>query len=409
MQFLKNYRNQTFSSFQSRNFKKYFLGQMISTSGTWIQTIAQGLLVLQLTGSGTALGLLVALQFLPILLLGSFTGVLIDRFSKRKIFLVGQYAYIVISFLFGLFMFLGLQEIWIIYALVLCQGIITALDYPTKQSFLFEMVGEDHIKNAVSINSVMLNLSRIIGPAVAALIATTVGLVWCFFLNSLSYIPIIIILSKINPQELHTGERMKALKGQYMKGLRYAASTPILRNVLVMMLILGTFTYEFQVILPLFATFALGTPTVGYPLLMTSMGVGSVIGGLYSARVSKIRMHTLVLIAFLFGTVMLITALIPNIFLAALAMVVVGFFAINFNTGTNALLQLTSVPEMRGRVMSLWSIAFLGTTPLGGPLIGWIGEHFGARWGLATGGFAALFASLLVYVLMKRSEKSSTR
>jgi MFS family permease len=405
MKSFKKFGSQTFSSLQLPNFRNYFVGQTISTSGTWMQNIAQGLLILKLTGSGTALGFLIALQFLPLLLFGSFSGLIIDRYSKRWILLVTQTLFAIIAFLHGLFAFYNLQQLWMIYALALCLGIIVAIDNPTKQTFIFEMVGKDKIKNAISLNSVMVNLSRIIGPALAAVLVSTVGLAWCFFLNAFSFIAVLFVLMRIDPKKLHTGKGLTKVKGELTKVFRYIQATPSIRTILILMFILGTFTYEYQVILPLFAEFTFGNPKTGYAILMTAMGVGAVIGGLVSARRKKVSLQSLLLIVVLFGSIMLLTSLAPNIFFAAAGMMVVGFFSINFNTTTNAMLQIVSSPEMRGRVMSIWSIAFLGTTPIGGPIIGWIGEHFGPRWGLATGGLAALLAACLVALIVKHDKQ----
>lgn len=370
-----------------------------------MQNVAQGLLILNLTGSGTALGFLVALQFLPLLLFGSFTGVIADRFSKRRIFFITQSIFVVLALLHGLFVILNLREVWMVYVLGLCLGLFTALDNPTKQSFIFELVGKDQIKNAISLNSVMVNLAKVIGPAIAAILVSTTGLAVCFFLNALSFIAVLFVLARINPKELHTGARLTKVKGELTKGFTYATRTPVIRNILLLMLIIGTFTFEFQVILPLFAKFTFNDASTGYAYLMTAMGVGAVIGGLYAASRKKTSMRSLILIAFIFGCCMLIAAITPNLFLAEIVMLAVGFISINFNTATNSMLQIKSAPEMRGRVMSLWSMAFLGTTPIGGPIIGFIGEHYGPRWGLVVGGLAAIIASILVYFLRKKDKE----
>jgi MFS family permease len=405
MQSIKAVSAHTFSSFQIPNFRKYFLGQVISTSGTWMQNVAQGLLILQLTGSGTALGILVALQFLPLLFFGSFAGVIADRFSKRKIFSITQSIFVLLAILHGLFVVLGLREVWMVYTLGLCLGLVTAIDNPTKQSFIFELVGKDQIKNAISLNSVMVNTAKVIGPAITAILVPLVGLAWCFFLNAVSFIAVLFVLYKIDASKLHTVTRLTQVKGELTKGLRYAVKTPTIRNVLLMMVIIGTFTFEYQVILPLFAEFTFHEPSTGYAILMTAMGVGAVAGGLYSASRRKTSMKSLIVIAFLFGCIMLLASVTPNLLVASIVMIPLGFFSINFNTLSNSMLQIHSKAEMRGRILSLWSIAFLGTTPIGGPIIGYIGEHFGARWGLTVGGIAAIMAGVVVYFLRKKEDK----
>lgn len=289
-----------------------------------------------------------------------------------------------------------------VYILALMMGLVTAVENPTKQTFIFEMVGKDQIKNAISLNSVMVNLARVIGPAITAVLVPIAGLAVCFLINAFSYIAVLFVLMKINPKELHTGIKLTHMKGQLSKGLKYVKENHSLKNILIMMVIIGTFTYEFPVILPLFAEFTFKDPAIGYAALMTAMGIGAVIGGLFAAGRKKTSMRSLIGIAFLFGVTMLILAIMPTIWMAAIVMIVIGFFSINFNTVTNSMLQLKSAPEMRGRVMSLWSISFLGTTPIGGPIIGYIGEHYGPRWGIAVGGIAAIIAATIVYFLRKK-------
>jgi MFS family permease len=403
MKELESFRQRTFSSLSVPNYKKYFIGQIISSSGTWMQNIAQGLLVLKLTGSGTALGIVIALQFLPLLIFGSFAGVIADRFSKRRIFFITQCAFVVIATLFGLFALFNSKNILILYFLALCFGFVMAIDNPTKQSFIFELVGKDQIKNAISLNAVLVNIAKVIGPAIAALLVPIVGLAMCFFINAFSFISVLFVLWRIDPGQLHTGKRLTQVKGELSKGLSYALGSPVIKNVLFMMVIIGTFTFEFQVILPLFAQFTFHDSKTGYALLMTAMGIGAVGGGLYSASRKHVSMGSIMRVAFLFGCFMLIAAIMPNIFLAAIIMIAVGFFSINFNALSNTILQISSTPQMRGRIISLWSIAFLGTTPIGGPIIGWIGEHYGPRWGLAVGGCAALVAVTVVYFLKRRN------
>lgn len=405
METLKKYNKRTFSSLSIYNFKLYFIGQAISFSGTWMQNVAQGLLILQLTGSGTALGFLIAMQFLPILFFGSFGGVIADRFPKAKILYVTQTIAAVLAIVQATLIMTGVLEIWMVYALALCLGLVTAIDNPTRQTFIFEMVGKEHIKNAVSLNAVMVNIARVIGPSVAGILVPTVGIAACFFINGLSFLAVIIVLAMMNTKELHPAALTHRMRGQLLHGLKYVNQTHSLRTVLIMMLLIGTFTYEFQVILPLLAAFTFNDAVSGYALLSSSMGVGAVIGGLVSASKKKTSLDSIVTISILFGATVWLVAIVPSLQLAAIGMVLVGIFSTNFLSQANAYLQVKSIPEMRGRVMSLWTVAFLGTTPIGAPIIGWIGETAGPRWGLYVSGLAAILAAVLAYFLIKRDEE----
>lgn len=370
-----------------------------------MQNVAQGLLILQLTGSGTALGVLIAMQFLPILLFGSFGGVIADRFSKIKILYVTQTIAALLAMTHAALLFAGVLEIWMVYVLALCLGLVTAVDNPTRQTFIFEMVGKDHIKNAVSLNAVMVNIARVIGPSFAGILVPTVGIAACFFFNGLSFLAVLIVLAMMNKKELHPAELTHRMRGQLLHGFRYVNQTHSLRTVLIMMLLIGTFTYEFQVILPLLAEFTFNDAVSGYALLSSSMGVGAVIGGLMSASKKKTSLDSIVTISLLFGATVWVVAIVPSLQLAALGMVLVGILSTNFLSQANAYLQVKSIPEMRGRVMSLWTVSFLGTTPIGAPIIGWIGETAGPRWGLYVSGLAAIVAAVLAYFLIKRDEE----
>ena len=383
----------TFASLWVRNYRLYFIGQTISQSGTFMQQVAQAWLVLKLTNSGTALGLIAALQNLPVLLFAPLGGILADRFSKRTLLLVTQTAFGFLALLLGALVISGLVRLWMVAALAFCFGIINCIDNPTRQSFVVEMVGEPQLRNAVSLNSTMMNLSRIIGPAVAGAVIAAVGMAPCFVLNGLSYGAVIITLIIMQAGQLHPAVRANSGRGQIAEGFRYAFSTPILRDILVIMAIIGTLTYEFQVSLPLLAEFTFQGNASSYALLTSALGIGAVIGGIVTASRKSTSFKTLVVAALLFGLAALVVAFMPTLELAVAAVVLLGFCSIYFSATGNTTLQLASNPEMRGRVMALWSMAVLGSTTLGGPIIGFIGQHIGARWGLATGGVAAVAAA----------------
>ncbi len=389
----RSYIERTFVSLTIRNYRLFFIGQAISLSGTWMQTVAQGLLVLQLTGSGVALGLVTALQTLPVLLFGAWGGVLVDRLPKRNILYATQSVSGVASLLLGVLTVTGAVQLWMVYAIAVVLGCTKIFDNPARQTFVREMVGPERLTNAVSLNSMEMNLARVIGPTIAGILVATVGIGACFVIDGLSYIVVIAMLVVMRADELQPARRLARAKGQLVEGLRYVWSEPVLRTTLVMMALIGTFTYEFQVVLPLFSEFTFMTGASGYAALTAAMGIGAVVGGLYTAGRGSSTMRMLVTSATLFGLSVILTSLAPSLNLALVGMVVVGFFSINFTSIGNVTLQLNSAQDMQGRVMSLWSVAFLGTTPIGGPLMGAVGEHMGARWALLIGGLAALAAA----------------
>lgn len=383
----------TFDSLTIYNYRTYFFGQAISMSGQWMISIAQGLLVLYLTGSGTALGVVTALQTLPVLFLGAWGGVIVDRYSKRDILYITQAAQLIVGVVLGVLIITDDIRLWMVYLTALINGIIKVFDNPTRQTFVREMVGNDHLTNAVSLNSMTMNLARIVGPALAGVLAATVGLGLCFIIGGLSYLAVILQLTRMRADELHPAPMVKRAKGQMAAGWNYVRNEPVVRNVLLMMAIIGTFTYEFSVVLPLLAEFTFKNGSTGFAALTSSMGVGAVLGGLYTAGRRRSTSRMLVVSAALFGASVILASISPTFPMAVIAMVVVGFFSINFTSLGNVTIQLASRPDMQGRVMSFWSIAFLGTTPIGGPIMGFIGEHAGARIALLIGGLAALVAA----------------
>jgi MFS family permease len=389
----QRFLRQTFAALAVRNYRLFFMGQAISLSGSWMQRVAQGLLVLDLTGSGTALGLVIALQSLPVLFFGAWGGVVADRLPKRSILYATQAVAGLGSLALGLLIISGDIRLWMVYAAALVLGFVKVFDNPTRQTFVREMVGSDLLTNAVSLNSIEMNFARVIGPAIAGILVATLGLGACFVADGLSYTVVIAMLAVMRADELRPAKRVAKAKGQLAEGFRYVRSEPVIRNTLVMMAIIGTFTYEFSVVLPLFAEFTFERGASGYAALTSAMGVGAVAGGLYTASRRRTGPAVLVVSAALFGASVLLASAAPSMPLAMAAMVIVGFFSINFTSLANVTLQLQSASHMQGRVMSLWSIAFLGTTPIGGPIMGVIGEHAGARWALALGGLAALIAA----------------
>jgi MFS family permease len=389
----QRYAAATFSSLRQRNYRLYYIGQIISTSGTFMQSIAQDWLVLKLSNSGTALGVVTALQYLPILLLAPYGGLVADRFSKRKIILMTQATAGLLALTMGGLVAAGWVRLWMVYVLALGLGLVTAFDMPARQTFVVELVGEADLKNAVTLYSTLVNLSRVIGPMVAGLIIAALGLALCFVLNGLSYVAVILMLLRINPAELRLAPSAARAGGQLRAGLRYMLGNPVLRSTLLMMAIIGMLTFEFQVSLPLLARFAFQGDAGSYALLTASFGAGAVVGGLLIAGQRQVSPGRLARSALLFGLAVSFAAFMPSLWLSAAALVGVGIFSIAFTSLGNSVLQLESTPQMRGRVMAFWTIAMLGSSTLGGPIVGWVGEHVGPRWGLALGGLAALAAA----------------
>lgn len=395
----------TFAALAVRNYRLYFIGQAVSITGNWLQTVAQVWLVYKLTGSGTDIGLLLATQFLPMLVLGPAGGLIADRFPKYRII---RYTQLVSAFLAATMAVLVLThviQIWMIFLVALGLGLVNVVDNPTRQTLVREMVGNELITNAVTLGSVEINLARMVGPAIAAALIASSGIGWCFIGNALSFIVVLGCLYLIRPSELESTEPLRRGRGQLREGFRYVWRTPVLRNVLLMMAVVGTFSYEFQVSLPLIAAKTFHAGARGYSTFMITMGLGSIVGGLLVASRKYVSARALILVAAALGVTMLVSALSPSLALAAILFVPVGFATVAFSAMTNSSLQINADASMRGRVMSLWTVAYLGSTPIGGPIVGWIGDHFGARWSIIVGSLAALVAASLGLAIVRRAAR----
>lgn len=371
--------------------------------GTWMQSIGQAWLVLKITGSGTALGLVTACQFLPVLVLGPMGGVVTDRFPKRKLLYFTQTAFGLLALILGMLVAFNIVKLWMIYILALGFGLLTAIDNPTRQSFVHEMVGNRYLRNAVTLNSTAINLARVIGPAIAGVLIAGAGLAACFIINALSYCAVLISLMMMRGSELNPAQPIRGMKGQLSKGFSYIKHTPVIRDVLIMMALVGTLSYEFQVSLPLLAKFTFHGNASSFAMLTSCMGMGAVVGGLFSASQGKFRPIWVAWASLAFGAAILTVSLSPSLAFAGVAMVAVGIFSIGFTSLGNTTLQLECEPEMRGRVMALWAVAFMGSTPIGGPIIGWVGEHASPRWSLMVGAAAALLAGTYGMIKLKKA------
>jgi MFS family permease len=385
----------TFSALNIPNFRRYYAGQAISLIGTWMQSVAQSWLVYVLTHSATDLGLAVALQTLPVLILGPYGGVIADRVDKRRLMVVLQSAMGVQALVLGLLVVLGSVRFWEILVLAVILGLNNTFENPARQAFVLEMVGPDEVRNAVSLNSTLFNAARAIGPAVAGILIATVGVGICFLLNAGSFIAVVFSLVTMDKSLLQPSPPAGRAKGQVREGFRYVAHTPRLVVPLIMMGIVGTLAYEFQVVLPVVAKGTFHGNAEAYGFMTAAMGIGAVVGGLIVAARGRTGLRPFTVAAAGLGLAMGLAAFAPVLVVELVALAVVGYASVSFLATGNTTLQLESDPTMRGRVMSLWAVAFLGTTPLGGPLLGWIIATTNGRVGLGVGAVACLAASAI--------------
>lgn len=378
-----------------RNFRLYFAGQFVSATGTWMQAIAQMWLVLHLTGSGVALGVTTALQFAPMLLAGAWGGVVADRVDKRRLLVVTQVLSGGLALVLGTITALGIVEVWMIYGLALALGGVAALDNPARRAFVIEMVGAEHVSNAVSLSSALFTAARIFGPALAGILIATAGVAWCFFANAASYTVAVGAFALMRRDEFFAVEPVPRARGQLRAGLRYAWSTPALRLPLVMTAVIGTFAFNSQVVLALLARETFGGDAGTYGALYAFLSVGAVIGALVTAHRRAADRRFLLGAAAGYGGLLLLAAAAPTLSIALAVLVPAGAAGIAFVATANGVLQTHTDPMMRGRVMALFSVAFLGSTPVGGPIVGWVSESLGPRAGLALGGLAAVLTALV--------------
>jgi len=392
----------TFAALAIPNYRRYIAGQSISLIGTWMQMAAQSWLVLTLTGSATTLGVIVALQTLPVLLLGPYGGVIADRVDKRRLMVALQIAMGVQALILGILTVTGAVRLWEIGALAVLLGLNNAFENPARQSFMLEMVGAESLRNAVSLNSVLVNVARVIGPAVAGVLIATVGEGVCFLVNAASFVAVVASLTTLDRSAIFPSTPSGRQPGQLREGLRYVRSTPELGVPLLMMALAGCLAYEFQVTLPVMARQGLHAGATGYGFMTAAMGVGAVVGGLFVAAKGRTGLPTLVVAATAFGVVLVFAGLAPSLPVELFALALAGGASISFMATGNSTLQLNAAPSMRGRVMSLWFVAFQGSTPIGGPIVGWVMAEAGARAGLGLGGVSCLVVALLGLVAMRR-------
>lgn len=392
-------RDKTFAAFAVRNFRIFVAGQSISLVGSWTETVAQGLLVLELTHSGVVLGFAAAARYLPVLLLTPYAGLLVDRHSKRSILLITATLLGALSIVSAVLVITGWIQIWHIFVIALAFGCLTALDNPARQAFIPEMVDRTLIRNAVTVNSIFVNVGRAVGPVVAAVVVASWGIAWCFAINAISFAFVLVALTVIRVSELRPVPAVKRLHGQVRAGLAYALTVPEIRAPIAMMVLIGTFTYEFEVSLPLLAEQTLNAGAIGYSWLIGAFGLGSVVGGINCLRRPGTGTRRLRRACVLYAAAMTGAGFAPTLELAVPLLFVTGLASITFLTTGNSTIQLAARPEMRGRVTALWSTAFVGSTPIGASIIGLIGAT-DVRIAMWVGALACLAAIAVGTVLL---------
>lgn len=399
----------TFRSLRVRNYRLFASGQLVSLSGTWAQRVAQDWLVLELShNSGVALGLTTGLQFLPVLLFGLYGGVLADRYDKRRLLIGAQVVMGVLALVLGLLDVTGAVQLWHVYALAFLLGLASVIDTPVRQSFVVEMVGPDDLPNAVSLNSATFNASRIIGPALAGLAINSIGTSAVFLVNAVSYVAVIAGLCLMRPSELVDARRVPRARGQLVEGLRYVRSRPDLLVPILLVFVVGTFGLNFQITLALVSKQVFGLGAGSYGALSSMLALGSLLGALVSARRSAPpRQRLLIGAGISFGVLEVLVGLAPTYWVMAALLVPTGAAVLTFTTAANASVQMGAAPEMRGRVMALYVLLFLGGTPVGAPLIGALAEVLGPRSSLLIGGAVSALGCVVAAVYLQRHARSA--
>jgi MFS family permease len=399
--------NRTFVSLRVRNYRLFAGGQLISLTGSWMQRVGQDWLVLRLShNSGTAIGITTGLQFLPILLFGLQGGVIADRFSKRKLILATQVSMALLALGLGLLDLSGAATLYDVYLFAFLLGMATAIDNPTRQSFVAELVGSDDLPNAVGLNSATFNAARIFGPAAAGLLIDGVGTAWAFLGNAASFLAVIAGLLMMRPAELFPAPRLQRHRGSMREGLSYVRARRELLVPIILVGVVGTFGLNFQITLALVDKVVFHRGAASFGLLSSLLAAGALVGALLGARRRHPTTRLVILGAIAFGVLEVVVGLMPSFALLAIALVPVGLANITFSTAANSSVQLASAPEMRGRVMGIYMMVFAGGTPLGAPFVGWISQELGARWGLIGGGALSAAAGVTVLALSLRRARA---
>jgi MFS family permease len=397
-----------FRSLRSSNYRVWAAGALVSNVGTWMQRTAQDWLVLtELTHhNASAVGVVMALQFAPQLLLLPWTGFAADHFNQRRLLIVTQATMGGLALLLGLLTVTGVVQLWHVYVFAFLFGSAAAFDAPVRQTFVAELVGDADLSNAVALNSTSFNAGRMIGPAISGLVIASVGTGWAFLINGVSFFAVLLSLSLLRTSALHANERAHRAKGSFTGGFRYVWKRPDLKAILVMLFLIGTFGLNFPIFISTMAVSVFHTDARGYGALSSIMAIGTVCGALISASRSKPQFGSLLVGAAVFGLGCALAGVAPSYWLFGAALVVIGVAALTFTNTTNSLMQLSTEPAMRGRVMALRVGMALGGTPIGAPIVGWVADTFGPRWALGVGaasGFAA--AAVAIYALARKAHQ----
>lgn len=391
------------SSLRVRNYRLYFVGQSVSVAGSFMQTLAIAFLTLHLTGSGADLGIAAATRLLPFLILGPIGGVIADRYDKRRLLFFTQTSSAIGSIVFAVLAMTGAITYPLVLILSLVLGCLTVVDNPARQSLIADLVGRDTLANAVILNSISLNVARVLGSVLGGTLVAVVGTPACFFINAASFGAVIISLAMMRTQDIAAPVRAERARGQIREGFRYAIHTPELAAPLLMLTVTGILAYEFPTTLPLLATGAFHGTAATYGIMAAVMAGGAIVGGLIAAsRSTRPHPRTLALACIGWGAVILLVGIAPNLWTACIALVFVGYGSITFNSTAKTTLQLASKPELRGRVMALWAMAWGGGSVIGAPLVGWAAEAFGSRWGLIIGGAPTIALGLMMLPYLHR-------
>jgi MFS family permease len=393
-----------FRALRTRNYRLYFSGMIVSNVGTWMQIIANSWLVLQLSGnSGVAVGVATALQFGPTLVAGAWGGLIADRFPKRRILFASQTLFLVQATALGVLTATGSARLWMVYGLTFLYGCVQVIDVPARQAFVPDMVSDENVVNAVGLNSAVFNASRMVGPVIAGFLIAKISLSLCYFANAASFLATLVALALMRRHEFRVAtHEAPSGRGQVRAGISYAIAQPDILLSIVLMAIVGTFTMNFQTVMPLLTKITFHGDSTIFGWLSAVMAFGSVAGAMYTATRHRSSTKLVVGAAVALGVAETIAAFAPSLAAAYVILPFVGLFAMLFISSSNSLIQLTAAPEMRGRVLALWSLVFLGSTPIGGPLIGWICEATSPRAGLLVGGIASIAAGLVVGPLLLR-------
>lgn len=382
----------TFASLRYYNYRLWFSAALVANVGTWMQRVAQDWLVLTVLtdNSGTAVGIVTALQFLPVLVLSAWAGVLADRVDRRKLLIVTQTALGVLALALGALVLSGYAELWHVYVFAALLGCVTAIDNPVRQTFVAEMVPKEKLSNAVGLNSAGFNAARLVGPGAAGLLIAAFGPGWMFIINGLTFAAVIVAMTRMRVSELNRLPVAARAKGQIREGVRYVRNRSDIVVIMCVVCVVSTFGLNFQLTSAVMATAEFGKGAGEYGILGSILAIGSLAGALLAARRERPRVRLVIGSAFAFGVSTGLMAIMPTYWTYALMSIPVGFSSLTMLTAANSTIQMTTEPQMRGRVMALYMMVFLGATPIGSPVVGWIAETYGARWAIGIGSITAL-------------------